>query len=309
MSTLLLWGESVFLLRLAAAAALGDVRPVEIDAADWRPGATADLATPSLFGEARALLVTSAQALPEEGLAEVAAYAADPAPDATLVLLATVGDRAKAPPAALKRALAKIAEIRQVAVERKELERWVLERAKGREMDASPKAAKDLVEILGEDPAVLDQAVAQIADAFPQEGLTPENVATQFRGFGDRKIWELCDAAFARNLPQATRVLTGMLRAREEPLAILGGIAARLRDLIRVRGLPERMPPAELARAAGLRFDWQARRYREQAARFTPEELAELHTRLVDADRTLKLGAQGDVVLPMVVSRIAAARG
>ena len=68
----LLWGESDFLLRLAAAEALGGVRPTEIDAADWRPGATGDLATPSLFGEPRALLVSNAQHLGKEGLAEVA---------------------------------------------------------------------------------------------------------------------------------------------------------------------------------------------------------------------------------------------
>jgi hypothetical protein len=67
------------------------------------------------------------------------------------------------------------------------------------------------------------------------------------------------------------------------------------------------MPLAELARAADLRFEWQARRYREQARRFTPDELAEIHARLVDADRALKLGGPGDVVLPMLVTKIARA--
>ncbi len=96
-----------------------------------------------------------------------------------------------------------------------------------------------------------------------------------------------------------------MLDAREEPLAILGGIAARLRDLLRIRGLPPRMSPAEQAEAAGLRFDWQARRYRRQAGRYSEEELTDLHARVAEADRLLKLGAQGDVVLPLLVARIA----
>jgi hypothetical protein len=86
---------------------------------------------------------------------------------------------------------------------------------------------------------------------------------------------------------------------------ILGGMAARLRDLIRVKSLPERMPLAELAREAGLRFDWQARRYRDQARGFTMPELVRLHDRVVEADEELKSGAAGDVVLPIVVSAVA----
>lgn len=306
-SVVLLWGESDYLLRLAAAEALGGVRATEVDGADWRPGATGDLATPSLFGEPRALLVSNAQHLGEEGLAEVADFAEAPAPDAKLIVAAVVSSRAKGPPAALARALKGKALIQRVAVDRKDLPGWVRSRARARGMKADPGGASLLVQTVGEDPAVLDQALVQIQAAYPAEGVTSHTVAAQFRGFGDRRIWELCDAAFGRNLPAATRCLAGLLEAREEPLAVLGGISSRLRDLLRVRSLPERMPPAELARAADLRFEWQARRYREQGRRFTPEELAEIHARLVDADRALKLGGAGDVVLPMLVTKIARA--
>lgn len=302
----LLWGESDYLLRLEAAEALEGVRPTEVDAADWQPGATADLATPSLFGEARALLVTGGQQLRDEALTEVATYAEAPSPDATLIVAVIVSSRAKGPPAAVARALKGKAEVRRVAVDRKDLPSWVRARARARGMNADPAGAAALVQTVGEDPAVLDQAVEQLRAAHP-EGLTTETVAAQFRGFGDRRVWELCDAAFGRNLPAATRTLAGLLQSREEPLAILGGISSRLRDLLRVRSLPERIPPAELARAADLRFEWQARRYREQARRFTPGELAEIHARIVEADRALKLGAAGDVVLPMVVTKIAKA--
>ena len=46
-------------------------------------------------------------------------------------------------------------------------------------------------------------------------------------------------------------------------------------------------------------------RYREQAKRFSPEELAGLHERITWADRALKSGATDDVVLPMLVAAIA----
>jgi DNA polymerase-3 subunit delta len=306
-AVLVLWGEDSFLLRTEALEVLGQVRPQEVDASAWAPGATADLATPSLFGEARALLVSDAGNLSDEGRDEVAGYAGSPAPDATLVLLVQVGPRAKGPPAALSKMLPKEVEVRKVAVERRELPGWVRARARRRGLPASPAGASTLVETLGEDPAVLDQAVEQIAAAFPKEGVTPETVAAQFRGLGERRVWELSDLAFGRDLPGALRVLTALLDAREEPLVILGGLAARLRDLLRVRSLPERMAPAEAARAAGLRFDWQVRRYRDQARRFSEGELGALHEHVSEADRLLKQGAPGDVVLTKLLVRMAGA--
>lgn len=304
---LLLWGESDFLLREGAQEALGGGKPTEVDAGEWQGGETTDLATPSLFGEARALVIADAQDLSDDALADIRRYGESPVPEARLVLLVRVGPRAKGPPASLTRSLGEAVEVRRVALDRRDLAGWVRDRARTQGVSASPAGAQTLVGTVGEDPAVLHQAVAQIAAAHPGEGITPETVAAQFRGFGDRRIWELCDAAFGHDLPAALRCLAGMLEAREEPLAVLGGIAARLRELVRVRSLPPRMPPSELARAAGLRFEWQARRFRDQARRFSDRELADLHARVVEADRSLKLGGDGEVVLPRLVVRIAGA--
>src|SRR5438552_5366566 len=91
----LFWGEDEFLLRLAARELLNlrGVAPTEVEGSDWRGGETSDLATPSLWGEARALLVTGCQALPESGAGEGLADVKEPSPDAlgglTLVTRAT----------------------------------------------------------------------------------------------------------------------------------------------------------------------------------------------------------------------------
>jgi DNA polymerase III delta subunit len=65
------------------------------------------------------------------------------------------------------------------------------------------------------------------------------------------------------------------------------------------------MPPGEVAKEAGLRFDWQARRYQQQARNFSLEQLVALHERVTEADRALKSGATGDVVMPTLVTSIA----
>jgi len=301
----LLWGESPFLLRETAKRLLGEAPVTEVEGSAWRPGMSSDIATPSLFGESRAMLLTGVQDLDKEGLEEIAAYALEPNPDAKLVMTAVVSARARGAPVKLTKMLQGRAEIERVAVDRRDLPDWVRTRAAARGVPATADGARALVETVGEDPALLDQAIVQVSGAFAEEGLTARTVAAQFRGFGDRKIWDLCDAAFVGDGPQALRHLTAMLAARDQPLAILGGIASRLRDLIKVRAVPPGTPPGQVAKVAGLRFDWQAKRYLQQARRYTEDDLADLHARLLETDRLLKVGAQGDVVLPMVVAAIA----
>jgi DNA polymerase-3 subunit delta len=306
----LLWGEDPFLLRLAALEIFGHgVQPREIEASAWQGGETADLSTPSLFGERRGLLVTDARHLPEVAARELAAYVASPAPDAMLVLSATVGERARVP-AGLVKLVQPVGDVREVKVARKDLPGWVARRAKAKAkaLELAPDAASAMVERLGEDPAALDQALDQLGSAFPGSRVTRELVAEQFRGLGDQHVWDLCDRAFARDLPGSMRSLATLLQSGQDALPILGGIASRLRDLVRVRSLPDRMPPGDLARAAGLRFEWQGRRYRESARRFSMEELVDIHERVVEADRALKSGATGDVVLPVLVMAITGER-
>ena len=201
-----------------------------------------------------------------------------------------------------------VGEIREVKVGRKDLPSWAASRGERHGVAIAPGAAQALVEIIGEDPAALDSAVEQLAGAFPGERITKEIVQEQFRGFGDQHVWDLCDRAFGRDLSGSVRSLRSLLAAQEAGLLILGSIAARARDLLKVRALPDRMRPEDVARAAGLRFEWQGRRYRDQAKRFSVEELVAIHERIADADRALKSGASDDIVLPVLVAEIAGAR-
>lgn len=304
----LLWGDDAFLLREAALELLGDLRAREVDAAEWQGGELQDLATPSLFGERRALLVTDVRSLPKDAMGELAAYLSSPDPDAPLVLCCTTAERGK-PPAALLKLVEPAGEIRQVAVARKELEGWVLHRAARHQLELSPQAARAIVETLGEDTGQLAAAVQQLASAFAGGKVGPNEVRQQFRGLGEQKTWDLCDKAFGKDLPGAIRSLRAIEEGGDDALMVLGGIASRLRDLIRVRSLPERLPAGEVAKRAGLRFDWQARRYLQQAGNFSLAELVRVHERITEVDRALKSGGTADVIMPTLITEIAAPRG
>ena len=301
----ILWGDDEYLLRLAARELLdaAGIHPTEVDASEWRGGETSDLATPSLWGERRALLVTQCQDLPDAGKKEIAAYVSDPAPDTLCVLTLVTG--AKSGPGLAKAVKAAGGEARQVALRRQDVPKWIIDRARIRGFRLSGPGATTLTATLGEDPATLDQAVEQLASAFAGKPVGPDEVRAQFEGLGEQRVWDLCDRAFAGRAAEALVVLRSMLEAREEPLLILGGIASRMRDLIRVRALPDGMRSADAARAAGLRFDWQLRRYREQARRYSMEELTWLLERAVDTDRAVKGGTPGDVALGALVTAIA----
>lgn len=304
-AVILLWGEDGFLLREEALRLLGDLKPREVDAREWAGGELQDLATPSLFGERRALLVNDAKELPQEALAELATYLAAPDPDSPLVLCAVVSERAKVP-AALEKIVKPAGDVRQVKIARKDLEPWLVQRAKGLGADLAVPAARSLVQTIGDRPAELASSLEQLADAFPGQRITPELVVRQFRGLGEQKVWDLCDRAFGKDLPGAIRSLRSLEENGDEALMVLGGIAARLRDLMRVRALPDRMSPADVAKEAGLRFDWQARRYQQQARAFSMQQLVEIHGSVADADRALKSGSAADVVMPSLIAAIAA---
>lgn len=301
----LLWGEDAFLLREAALKRFGDVRPSEADAAVWQGGELQDLATPSLFGEPRALLITDARSLSKGATAELAAYLDAPDPDAQLVICCQVAERGKLP-VGLEKLVKPVGRVERVEIKRKDLESWLAGRARALGLDLSVPAARALVETLGEEPGQLVAAVQQLAAAFPDQRITPATVAQQFRGLGEQKVWDLCDRAFSLDLAGAIHSWRSIESGGDDPLKVLGGISSRLRDLIKVRALPDRMPPADLAKAAGLRFDWQARRYRQQAANFSMARLVRLHARITEADRALKSGATGDTVMPALVVAIAA---
>src|SRR6266480_2294155 len=100
-----------------------------------------------------------------------------------------------------------------------------------------PSAARTLVETIGPSAAQLVGAVQQLADAFPAQRIGPAEIHRQFRGLGEQKTWDLCDKAFGKDLPGAIRALRSIEAGGDEALMVLGGIAARLRDLIRVRSV------------------------------------------------------------------------
>ncbi len=168
----LLWGEDDFLLREAAFQVLGDLRPTEVDAASGGAARCQDLATPSLFGERRALLITDARSLSKEAMAELVAYLSAPDPDSPLVICCRTAERGK-PPVALERAVKPVGDVRELEA-REEGPRAVADPARAWTTDRPGAPGGSLARgDAGGGPRRAGQALEQLASAFAGQRITP----------------------------------------------------------------------------------------------------------------------------------------
>ena len=123
-------------------------------------------------------MIADARSLSKDAVAEIAAYLAAPDPDAPLVICCQVAERGK-PPAALDKMVKAVGTVTQVAIARKELEPWLVKRARDADVDMGIPGARALVETLGEEPGALIAAIQQLAGAYAGQTVTPAIVAQQ----------------------------------------------------------------------------------------------------------------------------------
>src|SRR5207247_7045673 len=136
----LFWGDDEFLVRQAALGLIEaqGLHAAEVEASEWQGGELFDLATPSLWGERRALLIAGCQHLPELGTREVRSYIEAPSPDALCVM--TLISRGKSP-ALVKAVQASQGLVRQVVMKRQDLPKWIIERARVKGAQLAPAGA------------------------------------------------------------------------------------------------------------------------------------------------------------------------
>ena len=82
--------------------------------------------------------------------------------------------------------------------------------------EASHQILQQLVEQTGQSMAdVLDQALEQLASAFPEGLVGPDQVRAQFHGLGEQKVWDLCDRALTGRIGEA---LARLKPPQEQPV-------------------------------------------------------------------------------------------
>lgn len=303
----LLAGDDDLLLLRSLERLLGELRAadpeLEVDTHDAQETAhLPEMRTQSLFGGRLCVVLRGVETLSGDLKREVEDYLESPSADAVLVLVA--------------RGTGKVQKIAKLAKEHGERidvkapadwdapgwQRLVGEEFRRLQRKADAGAIAALLAHAGTEPGVIASKVGQVAAATPPgSAVTAEHVEAAVEGHGKQSGFAVADAIADRDPAGALVALRGALEAGEAPLALLGAIVFRFRQLLVVRG-------GGSAKDAGV-SSGQFNRLKGIAGRFHPGELAWCHDQLAQADVDLK-GSElaPELVLELAVLEVATAR-
>ena len=283
-----------------------EVEVTRLDGVAYTAGTLGVVTSPSLFGEARVVVVEGLEQGTDELIRDALAYVAAPEPDVVLVLQHGGGQRGKKLLDAVRSAGAPVVACEPI---KKDADKAAFASAElrraGRRADAG--GVRALVEAVGADLRELSAACAQLA-ADTTGVIGAEVVARYYGGRIEATGFRVADAAIAGEAGQAVALLRHALATGADPVPLVAALAAKLRVLAKVAATRGR--GAAALRDLGL-APWQVDRARKDLALWTPEGLADAITAVAQADAEVK-GAGRDPVFAVerAVLRVAsAARG
>lgn len=283
-----------------------EVEVIRIDADRYEPAQLPRHTEPSLFGGAKALVVTGVERASDDLVADLLATLAAPAPDVTVIAWHAGGARAKKVVDGLKAAKARVLTADAIKTDRDKHDFAVNEfRRAGRK--ATPGAIRALQEAVGRDLRELAAACAQlIADCDGQ--IDEEAVARYHGGKVDATGFRVADAAIAGNVGEALRLLRHALATGLDPVPIVAVLAGQLRQMVRV-GSAGRVPSAQLARDLSM-APWQIDKARRALQGWDGDGLGRAIQAVAAADFDVKGGGRDPVyAVERAILEIAAARG
>ncbi len=266
-----------------------DVEKVELEGATYGGGQLAVAASPSLFGEAKVVVLRTTEACTDDLVADVVAYVAAPDPQTTVVVVHGGGQRGKRMLDAVVASGAPVLECEPITKDADKIQFVTAElRAARRRADAA--AVRALVDALGSDLRELASACGQLA--ADTTGTISEAVVNRYYGGRvEATGFKVADAAVAGDAGGAVALLRHALATGADPVPIVGALATRLRTLARVAAI---RGGGVTARELGLQ-DWQVRNANRDLARWTPEGLATAITAVAQADADVKGGGRDPV--------------
>ncbi|WP_193106840.1 DNA polymerase III subunit delta [Brachybacterium sp. FME24] len=249
-------------------------------------GALAQVASPSLFGEPRFVLVPELQAAPDSLVLEILDYVKNPEHDVTLVLVHRGGNRGKKLLDTLKKA--SVPRVDASPVKRAgDKQAFVAAEFARAERRIQPDAIAALVDAFGTDLAELAAISRQlIEDTTPDEGrqaaqITAQDVHSVTAGRVESTAFAVADAAIAGREQEALQLLQQAQLAGADPVPIVAAIASKMRSLAKVSA------PGASARTLGMP-DWMLRNLGREARNWNDRSLARALEAVARADHEVK---------------------
>ncbi|GAB4096032.1 DNA polymerase III subunit delta [Brachybacterium squillarum] len=249
-------------------------------------GALTQVASPSLFGEPRFVVVPELQAAPEALILELLDYLPRPEEDVSLVLVHRGGNRGKKLLDALKKA--GVPRVDASPVKRPaDKQAFVAAEFARADRRAQPEAITALVDAFGTDLAELAAISRQlIEDTTPEPGeqpapITAQDVHALTAGRVESTAFAVADAAIAGREQEALQLLAQAQLAGADPVPIVAAVAMKMRQLAKITS------PGASARTLGMP-DWMIRNLSREARAWNDRSLARAIEAVARADHEVK---------------------
>ncbi|MPV39050.1 DNA polymerase III subunit delta [Georgenia subflava] len=288
-----------------ARAADPQVEITYLEAAAYENGVLEMVASPSLFGERRCVVVQGAEAMTDAFLDDALKYLGSVPEDVWLVIRHNGGARGKKLLDAVAAAGHPVVACDAIKRDGDKVDfvRADFSRARRR---IDPDAVQALVEAVGADLRELGAATSQlIADTAGT--VTTDVVLRYYGGRVEATGFKVADAAVAGHAGEAVALLRHAVATGTGPVPIVAALAVKLRTLAKVAATRGRsgVSAGELGLAP-----WQIDRARRDLSGWTPEGLASAITAVAAADAEVKgLGRDPVFAVERAILRVAAAHG
>jgi len=306
--TLIQGGEELLADRaiLEAIAASAGATVTQLGADTLELGQITDALSPSLFGDARLIVIKDVQDLAADLSEEVTTYLDNPDEGVHLVLWHKGGVKGKALLDKVKKSkpLVIAAEAIKKESEKSDFVRSEFARL-GRKI--APDAVQAIVDALGSDMRELSGVCSQLAsDVAAKSVISVEDVAKFQRGRVETTGYDVADAVLDGKTDLALVTLRQALETGVDPVMIISAVAGSLRTLAKVSGANRGAKSFDLASSLSLP-PWQIDKARRQLAGWTPATLAAAVITLAQADADIK-GAASDPIYALERAVIEIAR-
>ena len=269
-------------------------------------GQITDALAPSLFGDARVIVIKDIQDLASDLSDEISTYLEDPDDGVLLLLWHKGGVKGKALVEKIKKNKPTLIAAEAIKNESDKADFVRSEFARlGRKITGEAIVA--IVDALGSDMRELSGACSQLAsDVAVGSTITEDDVATFQQGRIETTGFDVADAVLDGKTDLALVTLRQALETGVDPVMIISALASSLRALAKVSGASRGLKSFELAGTLGL-SPWQIDKARRQLAGWTPATLAGAVVVLSQADADIK-GAASDPIYALERSVIAISR-
>ena len=272
-------------------------------------GTITDSLAPSLFGDARIVVIKEIQDLTAECSDEIIEYLANPDESLNLVLWHKGGVKGKALVDKVKKAGAQLIAVEAIKKDSDKAE-FVRSEFKRLGRKISTEAVQALIDSLGSDLRELGGACSQLASDVAAGKLIDESdVADYQQGRIETTGYDVADAVLDGKTALALISLRNAINTGTDPVLIVSAIAASIRTMAKVSGTSRGLKSFDLASQLGLP-PWQIDKARRQLSGWSENALARSVIVLAQADADIK-GAAADpaYALERAIITISTARG